>query len=80
MTTTPLYITLAIAILAIGSDACCAQDIKQPNHPDFRGKEVRCPEGYRLHYQGMCVNIADEEGNKPNIRGAKPQIIKKLPK
>jgi len=25
-----------------------------------RGDEDQCPEGYRLHYQGLCINTADE--------------------
>jgi hypothetical protein len=33
-----------------------------------------CPEGYRLQYQGVCFNIADELGNDPDIetRTAEP--------
>ena len=28
---------------------------------------LACPEGYRLQYQGVCLNIADERSNDPDI-------------
>ena len=74
---TPTCNVLAAVILILGAAGSHAQDHGQPNHPDFRGKDVRCPQGYRLHYQGMCVNSADEKAGKPKIRGAEPQIKNK---
>ncbi|MFH1345509.1 MAG: hypothetical protein ABIL01_30550 [Pseudomonadota bacterium] len=32
-------------------------------HPDKR--DVRCPDGHRLHYQGFCISIADEQADDP---------------
>ena len=28
---------------------------------------LECPEGYRLQYQGVCFNLADEQSNDPDI-------------
>ena len=37
-------------------------------------KKTACPEGYRLHYQGFCINIADEltDDAKAGVRGLDP--------
>ena len=35
---------------------------------------LRCPDGYRLQYQGICSNVADERGNAPEIRTADPVV------
>ena len=37
-------------------------------------QRLKCPEGYRLQYQGICFNIADEQANDPaiEIRSAEP--------
>ncbi|MCB1463945.1 MAG: hypothetical protein KDJ90_16355 [Nitratireductor sp.] len=34
-----------------------------------------CPEGYRLHYQGMCINMADEQADDParGVRMVEPE-------
>lgn len=33
-----------------------------------------CPDGYRLHYQGFCINMADELRDDPvkGVRGVAP--------
>ena len=37
---------------------------------------LECPDGYRLQYQGVCFNIADEHSNDPDleIRTADPIV------
>ena len=35
---------------------------------------LQCPEGYRLQYQGICFNIADERNDDPEIRTADPVV------
>ena len=41
-----------------------------------------CPAGYRLHYQGFCINLDDEQSNDPaaEIRGVLPSETENLPK
>jgi hypothetical protein len=35
---------------------------------------LRCPEGYRLQYQGVCFNVADERSNALEVRTADPVL------
>ena len=37
-------------------------------------KKTECPEGYRLDYQGFCINITDELADDANagVRGPDP--------
>jgi hypothetical protein len=39
-------------------------------------QRLECPDGYRLQYQGICLNIADEqsEAREAEIRTADPVV------
>jgi hypothetical protein len=40
----------------------------------YSEERLECPAGYRLQYQGVCFNVADEQTNEPDleIRTAEP--------
>ena len=64
-TLSEIVLATALALITL---ALVQADVRaQPAGPE-------CPEGYRLHYQGFCINKTDEQGDDPvaGVRGLDP--------
>lgn len=53
---------------------------RMPHYPVFPQSVGRhhCPVGYRLHYQGLCINIADElsDDSENGVRMTDPIAVR----